>query len=352
MKEAVLYRKLEDKKVKCTACMQGCTIQPDYTGICGVRQNVDGKLYLLVYGKASAVNIDPIEKKPLFHFLPGSQIFSIGTVGCNFGCDFCQNWDLSQCTKDLKEKLLKENKIKDMGVKVCDYGYELLPERIIEICRQKGIPSVAYTYNEPTIFLEYAYDTAKLANKEGMKNVFVSNGFETEEALKKIKPYLDGINIDLKSFSDEFYRKTCKARLQPVLDTIKLAHKLGIWVEVTTLVIPTMNDSDEELKSIAKFIKSVDPNIPWHVTAFHPDYKMTDKQSTKHSSLEKAHRIGMETGLNYVYVGNVIDDVHSSTYCPNCKALLVKRSGHYISIESFKDGKCTKCGEKIPGVWK
>jgi pyruvate formate lyase activating enzyme len=352
MHEAILYKKLDNDKVQCTACKQGCVISPDNTGICGVRQNKNGKLFLMVYGKAISFNTDPVEKKPLYHFMPGSDIFSLGTVGCNFACDFCQNWDISQITKDLKKKLMAEKKSEQLGLEVSKLGYELLPEKIVEICTEKNIPGIAYTYNEPTIFIEYAYDTAKLASKKGIKNIFVTNGYETEEALKLIKPYLDAMNIDLKSFNDEFYKKICKARLQPVLDTIKLAHKLGIWIEITTLTIPGKNDSDEELKKIAGFIAGIDKNIPWHVTAFHPDYKMTDIPSTSLNTLHKAYSIGKKAGLNYVYVGNILDDKHSGTYCPNCNALLIKRSGYFTSVMNMDNGKCKKCNEKIAGVWK
>ena len=339
MHEAILYKKLDNNKVLCTACRQNCIISPDNTGVCSVRQNKDGKLYLLVYGKAASFNIDPIEKKPLYHFMPATEIFSLGTVGCNFACDFCQNWDISQITKDLKNKLLKEKKISKIDAEISKFGYELPPEKIVEICIEKNIPSIAYTYNEPSIFFEYAYDTAKLANKKGIKNVFVTNGYETEEALKLINPYLDAMNIDLKSFSDEFYKKICKGRLQPVLDTIKLAHKLGIWIEITTLIIPGKNDSNKELNQIANFIANIDKNIPWHVIAFHPDYKMTDISSTSLNTLQKAYNIGKKAGLNYVYTGNILDDEHSNTYCPKCNTLLIKRSGYFVEIENFENGK-------------
>jgi pyruvate formate lyase activating enzyme len=352
MHQAILYKELGNNKVQCTACKQNCIIPKNNTGICGVRQNKDGKLYLLVYGKVASFNIDPIEKKPLYHFMPATDIFSLGTVGCNFACDFCQNWDISQITKDLKNKLLKEKKIADIDIEISNFGYDLPPEKIVEICLEKNIPSIAYTYNEPSIFFEYAYDTAKLANKKGIKNVFVTNGYETEEALKLLNPYLDAMNIDLKSFNDEFYKKICKARLQPVLDTIRLAHKLGIWIEITTLIIPTKNDSDEELKKIANFISNIDKNISWHVIAFHPDYKMTNVSSTGYDVLNKAYNIGKKAGLNYVYTGNILDDEHSNTYCPKCNTLLIKRSGYSISIENIKNGKCLKCNEKIAGVWK
>ncbi len=352
MHEAILYKKLGNNKVACTACRQGCIISQDDTGICGVRQNKNGRLYLLVYGKASSFNIDPIEKKPLYHFMPATEIFSLGTVGCNFSCSFCQNWDISQITKELRSKLLKEKKIANIDLEISKFGYELPPEKIVEICAEKNIPGVAYTYNEPSIFFEYACDTAKLSSKKGIKNVFVTNGYETEESLKLIKPYLDAMNIDLKSFNDEFYRKICKAKLQPVLETIKLAYRLGIWIEITTLIIPGKNDSDAELKKIAGFISGIDKNIPWHITAFHPDYKMTDIPSTSDATLHKAYDIGKKAGLKYVYVGNILDDEHSGTHCPECNTLLIKRSGYFVEIKNLKDGKCKKCGSKIPGVWK
>ncbi len=351
MKKAILFEK-EDGKVRCTACKQRCLIAEGHTGVCGVRQNINGELYLLVYGKASAVNVDPVEKKPLFHFLPGTPIFSLGTVGCNFACIFCQNWDISQVTRELRIKLLKEKKPELMGVEVGKYGYELPPEKIVETCKRQGIPSIAYTYNEPVIFFEYLYDTARLAKEQGMKNVMVSNGYESEEAMEKLAEVIDAMNIDLKAFSDDFYRKLCKARLQPVLDTIRHAHKLGIWIEVTTLVIPGQNDSEDELGNIARFIRDTSPDIPWHVTAFHPDYKMTDVPATSRESLLKAVRIGREEGLKFVYVGNIIDEENSSTYCPKCKSLLIKRNGYHVSAEGMEKGKCAKCGESIPGVWE
>ncbi|MFH1916996.1 MAG: AmmeMemoRadiSam system radical SAM enzyme [Nanoarchaeota archaeon] len=352
MHKALLFEPLDDMKVRCTACKHYCIIQKDHTGICGVRQNKDGILYLIVYGRASAVNTDPIEKKPLFHFLPGSRIFSIGTVGCNFGCDFCQNWDLSQASKEIKKRLMKEKHSELADVEVGRFGYDLPPERIVDTCHKASIPSIAYTYNEPIIFFEYLYDTARLAKKQGIRNVFVSNGYESNESLEKMKGLLDAMNIDLKSFSEDFYTKTCKAKLKPVLDTIRHAHALGIWLEITTLIIPTKNDSDEELKNIAGFIASVDKDIPWHVTAFHPDYKMKNLAPTSKETLLKAYAIGKKAGLSFVYVGNIIDEEHSSTYCPKCNALLIRRGWHDAEItSSFSGGACRKCGERIAGVW-
>ncbi|MCO6475133.1 MAG: AmmeMemoRadiSam system radical SAM enzyme [Phaeodactylibacter sp.] len=353
MHEAILYEPMEKKAVRCTACKIRCVVKPGGAGVCGVRQNKGGKLYLLVYGKASAVNIDPIEKKPLYHFLPGSQIFSIGAIGCNFACSFCQNWDLSQLARTLREKLMKEKHIEDIELEVGQYGYELSPERIVKLCLEKKVPSIAYTYNEPVIFFEYLHDASTLARRHGIRTVFVSNGYESEEALDAAAGYLDAMNIDLKSFRDEFYKKLCKARLQPVLDTIRDVHKRGVWLEVTTLVIPGQNDSEAELRDIAGFIASVDNNIPWHISAFHPAYRMKDTPYTSRAALEKAYDIGLGAGLKFIYVGNIQDEGRSATYCPNCGAALIRRTGYRTWMEkAFSGGQCLRCKTKIPGIWQ
>lgn len=281
---------MKNNIVQCQACAHYCVIQENKTGICGVRKNIAGELQLLVYGKPVAVHVDPIEKKPLYHFLSGTKILSFGTFGCNFHCGFCQNWEMSQTT--------------DHRLLTTDYD-EWPPEKLVEYAVKNKIPSIAYTYNEPAIFVEYAHDIMVLAKEKGLKNVFVSNGFESKETLEYIGPYLDAINIDLKSFSDDFYKKTCGGRLQPVLDTIKRVKEKGIWQEITTLIIPGENDKEEELKQIAGFIASVDKNIPWHLSRFHPDYKMIDKDATSYESLVKAREIGIEAGLKNVYLGNV-----------------------------------------------
>ncbi len=351
MHEATLYEKRPGGTVRCTACRHYCVIADKQTGICGVRQNVGGRLYLLVYGRAASIAVDPVEKKPLHHVLPGTGIFSLGTVGCNFGCRFCQNWDISQATREMRAKLLKEKHPELMGAQVSALGYDLPPERIVDMCTQRGLPSVAFTYNEPAIFFEYAYDTARLAHGRGIRSVFVSNGYETEEALTAIRPYLVAMNIDLKSFSEKFYSELCQAKLAPVLETIRLAHRLGIWVELTTLLIPGKNDSEGELGQIAGFIADVDADIPWHISAFHPDYKMEDVPATGRASLERAYAIGKKAGLRFVYVGNVLDGEHSSTSCPACGTPLIVRRGYAVTVKGLKDGRCGKCGERIPGVW-
>ncbi|MEW6063206.1 MAG: AmmeMemoRadiSam system radical SAM enzyme [Nanoarchaeota archaeon] len=348
MKKAILFKKLKNKKVQCTACSWYCKIDENKFGICGIRQNLKGNLYLLVYGKAVAVHTDPMEKKPLFHFLPGKKIFSIGTIGCNFACNFCQNWDISQAVRMLKEKSKEELTIG----KPTDYGQELSPKKIVDYVRKQNIPAIAFTYNEPAIFFEYAYDTVKLAKKYNIKTVFVSNGYESKEALQKINPYLDALNIDLKSFNEQFYLKTCKARLQPVLENIKRIYNMGFWLEITTLLIPGMNDSKDEVTKMAKFILSISKDIPWHLSAFHPDYKMTEVPETPHETLLKSYKIAKDIGLRYVYLGNVFDPEKESTYCPRCKSLLIKRMGYNIEIVNLKNGKCNICKEKIAGIWK
>jgi pyruvate formate lyase activating enzyme len=336
LKEAMFYEKLEYNLVNCNLCSHRCRrIADSKRGICGVRENRDGKLYSLVYGKAVAMSIDPIEKKPLFNFLPGSRSYSIATVGCNFRCDNCQNYDISQLPKE-------RNII---------VGQDVSPEEIVSAAKRSNCVSIAYTYSEPTIFFEYAYDIAKLARKEGLKNVFVTNGYITPEALREISPYLDAANIDLKSFSDEFYRKSCGARLQPVLDSIRLYKSLGVWIELTTLIIPTLNDSEEELRKIAHFIKEVGEDTPWHITQFHPMYKLPDLPRTPVSTLRKARQIGLEAGLRYVYEGNVPGETGENTYCPNCGKPLIRRFGYSIQENKIKNSACTYCGTKIDGLY-
>jgi len=338
LKEAIFYEKIEDNTVNCNLCSHRCrSIADSKTGICGVRENRGGTLYSLVYGKLVASSVDPIEKKPLFQFLPGSLAYSIATVGCNFRCDNCQNYDISQLPKERKIIL----------------GQETSPEQVVLAAKRNNCKSIAYTYSEPTIFFEYALDVAKLAKKEGIKNVFVTNGYITPEPLKLIAPFLDAANVDLKSFSDAFYRKTCGARLQPVLDAIKLYKQLGIWVELTTLIIPTLNDSEQELQSIAQFIKQeVGEDTPWHISAFHPMYKLPHIPRTPVETLRKARQIGLDAGLKYVYEGNVPGENGENTYCPKCKKQLIQRYAYRIEENKIKDSKCKYCGTKIDGVYK
>lgn len=349
MKKAFLYKKLAGKKVKCECCRHGCVVLPGHSGVCGVRKNIDGELFLRVYGKAIAVHVDPIEKKPFYHFMPGAKAFSFGTIGCNFRCKFCQNWDISQAINAVRERYKKPDESEVVIGKLCDEGQDLSPKSAVSYCKENNIPIIAYTYNEPTIFTEYAHDCAVLAKKSGIKNVYVTNGYESLRCLKYMKNWCDAMNIDIKGFSEKFYSEVCGAKLSGVLDTVKAAYKLGIWIECTTLVIPGLNDSDGELKGIAEFIARVSADIPWHVTAFHPDYKMMDREETSEKILEKAYTLGKNAGLKFVYTGNVFGG-HENTYCPKCDELLIERSGMSCFKNVVKSGKCPKCDERIPGI--
>lgn len=353
MKKALLYKKLKHKDVQCLACSWQCTISPNNTGICGVRQNKNGDLYVLVYGRPVSVNVDPIEKKPLFHFLPGRTAFSIGTLGCNFSCAFCQNWDISQTPKLIKKVDLehkKQRSIQDL-ISSCQ---TLSPEQIIDYCLKNKIPAISYTYNEPAIFFEYAYDTARLAHEKNIKNTYVSNGFETDIALEKISPFLDAINIDLKSFSSEFYKNICKAKIEPVLKNIKKIAKdfKKTWLEITTLIIPGYNDSVKEIKQIAEFIAEINSSIPWHISAFYPAYKMGDVPPTSEKTIKQAYEIGKKAGLRFVYTGNIYDEQGQNTYCPKCDTCLITRYGYSIKEVLIKNNKCPQCKETIQGVWE
>ena len=334
LKEAMFYEKLNNNNVNCNLCAHRCRkIADSKRGICGVRENRGGKLYSLVYSKVIARSVDPIEKKPLFHFLPGSMSYSVATVGCNFRCDNCQNFDISQLPKERQSII----------------GQKINPEEIVASAKRNGCKSIAYTYSEPTIFFEYAYDIAKLAKKEGLTNVFVTNGYISPEALKEIGPYLDAANVDLKSISEDFYRNNCGAHLEPVLETIRLFKSLGIWIEIATLIIPTLNDSEEELHMIARFIKEVGEEIPWHITQFHPMYKLPHLSRTPVETLRQARKIGLETGLRYVYEGNVPGETGENTYCYNCGEALIRRFGY--NLKEKINSECPFCGTKIDGKY-
>ena len=335
MKESMLYEARAENKVHCNLCNHRCSIREGKRGICGVRENREGTLYTLVYGKVVAEHIDPIEKKPLFNFLPGSKTFSIGTVGCNFHCKHCQNFDISQYPHAHEGSII---------------GESLTPEQIVERANATGCESIAYTYTEPTIFYEFAYDTAVLANRKGIKNVFVSNGYMSVEAAREIAPYLDAINIDLKAFTDKFYKETCGASLSPVLETIQLMKTLAVWVEVTTLIIPGLNDGELELREMARFVKSVGCDVPWHITAFYPTYKLTNLPSTPVATLRHAREIGLAEGLRYVYIGNVPAEKGENTFCYGCGSVVIERSGLSFIRNRLQDGKCSQCGEAIDGV--
>ncbi|HMK42719.1 MAG TPA: AmmeMemoRadiSam system radical SAM enzyme [Dissulfurispiraceae bacterium] len=332
MHEALLYDRLTENAVSCRLCCHYCTIKPGHRGICTVRENQDGNLFSLVYGKIIAANVDPIEKKPLYHFYPGSLSFSIATVGCNFCCKHCQNNEIAHYPRHHAEIV----------------GQDASPDQIVDAALRAGCSSISYTYTEPTIFFEFAYDCARLARERGLKNVFVSNGYTGPDATRMIAPYLDANNIDLKG-DDNFYRKLAGAHLKPVLDTIHLMKELGIWVEITTLIIPDWNDSEEFLQWAAQFIASVDPAIPWHVTQFHPTYQLLDKPRTPLSTLVRAREIGLAAGLKYVYQGNMPGGGGENTNCPSCGNVVIERYGFAVSGMKLSGGSCSACGTPIAG---
>jgi len=337
VQEAALYTRLEGNQVECHLCAHRCVIPDGKTGICRVRQNRGGILYSLTYGLAISQAIDPVEKKPLFHFYPGSTAYSFGTVGCNFRCSFCQNWQISQVAREQGEI----------------WGHQASPGYLATAARNYGCRSIAYTYNEPTVFFEYAYDTAVKASQWGIKNIYVTNGYMTTEMLDAFGEHLHAANVDLKAFSDQFYRRTCGATLQPVLDSIKAMRQRGIWIEITTLVIPDENDSDAELRSLAGFIAAeVGVDTPWHVSRFHPDYQMCDgKEPTPLATLRRAREIGREAGLRYIYEGNVFGSRGENTHCYHCDTLLIRRQGFSVLENNIVSGsKCPTCGATIKGI--
>ncbi|HEX2964389.1 MAG TPA: AmmeMemoRadiSam system radical SAM enzyme [Syntrophorhabdaceae bacterium] len=335
MKEASFYEKQPEKHVHCYLCRQHCGIAPGKRGLCGVRENRDGTLYSLIYEYPCATHVDPIEKKPLFHFLPGSKAFSIATAGCNFHCRHCQNSDISQ--------------ISDKG---CALGGERVSAgEVVNYALQTGCRSISYTYTEPTIFYEYAFDIARLAAEKGLYNNFVTNGYIEDAPLEQIRPYLHGANIDLKGFNENFYGRVCKAKLSGVLDTIRSYKRLNIWIELTTLIIPGYNDNMEELKKLAQFIREeLGPQVPWHVSGFYPTYKLTDAPPTSSATLKAVREIGLEEGLKYVYEGNVAGSEGEHTYCYNCTKPIIKRLGFTITEYNIKNSACVFCNATIDGI--
>ncbi|MCE5186104.1 MAG: AmmeMemoRadiSam system radical SAM enzyme [Planctomycetaceae bacterium] len=334
LKRAVLWER-QDQKIRCSLCAWRCLIPDGGLGRCRVRKNIGGVLYSLIYDKICAASPDPIEKKPLFHFHPGSKAFSIAAPGCNFQCSFCQNWQISQ--------MANEGAIE---------GASYTPAEIVRAAQDSGCQGIAYTYTEPTIFMELCADTARLAKAQGLYSVFVSNGYMTPEAIDFAKDWLDAINIDLKAFTEEFYRDLCRARLKPVLDTIHyIAGHTSIWMELTTLVIPGKNDSDKELKAIAEFIaKEVSVDVPWHISRFFPQYKMSGNVPTNSAVLERAYHIGKQAGLRYIYIGNMPGMEAESTHCYHCGALLIERVGHWVRENKLKTNRCPQCDSPIAGM--
>ncbi len=333
-KQAMLYDELEDQRVQCYLCAHRCRIAEGNRGVCYVRENRDGTLYTLVYGRTISQHVDPIEKKPLAHFYPGTDAYSIATVGCNFHCEWCQNAGISQMPRERHFIM----------------GEKASPEEIVGAAQRSGCRSIAYTYTEPTIFFEYAYDTAKLAHEENIANVFVTNGFMTEEMLETFDPHLDAANVDLKAFRDETYRQYVGARLQPVLDSLKKMKELGVWVEVTTLIVPGINDDAEEIRDAAGFVaEELGPGTPWHISRFYPGYQMTDRPPTPVKTLQHAQEIGKEEGLRYIFVGNVPGE--ANTECHACGELLIRRAGYRIVANRIEPGQvCPNCGTPVAGV--
>ena len=336
--EAYLYESLDNNKVKCNLCSHRCVITDGRRGICSVRENQGGILQTLVYGKLIARHIDPIEKKPLFHFLPGTLSYSIATVGCNFRCQFCQNADIAQMPADHSGMIRGET---------CQ------PSEVVAAAVRDGCRSISYTYTEPTVFFEFAYKSAKLAFEKGLRNVFVTNGYMTAEALEMITPYLDAANVDLKAFTDKYYKDLCGARLKHVQATLKLMKTNGIFVEVTTLIVPGLNDDPGELKDLAAFIaQDLGVDTPWHISRFHPTYKLIDRAPTPVKTLTTARKIGLKAGLRYVYTGNVPGLAAENTFCYSCGEMVIERRGFQVGKLRIKNGQCEKCGAQIDGVWE
>lgn len=330
MHEARQYTKGENNAVKCSLCNHRCAIQEGSHGICGVRLNEKGTLYTATYGKISAEAVDPIEKKPLFHYLPGTLSYSLGSIGCNFHCQHCQNWHISRAT-------LEDSHLRNLS-----------PEEGVERALSSRSASIAWTYNEPTIWHEYPLDMGVLARKKGLGTIYVTNGYITEEALRELSPMLGAFRVDIKAFKDDFYKKVCGARLQPVLDSAALARELGMHVETVTLVIPGLNDSREEMEGLIRWvIEHLGPATPMHFSAFHPDYKMTDRGATPVSTLEKIYKLAKDLGLRFPYLGNVYNNPYENTYCPVCGTTLIERQGFSSRFVSLDDQQCGNCGEKI-----
>lgn len=336
MIEARLWKPLKDGLVQCRLCNHYCLIKPGDRGECGVRENRDGALVSLNYGKIAAANLDPVEKKPLYHFQPGTMTYSLATMGCNLSCTFCQNWSLSQAPRERGDIR----------------GRDASPEDLVAEALRLDAASISYTYSEPTIFFELMQDTARLAVERGLKNIMVSNGYMSGECLEELRPHIHAANVDLKCFTDEFYRDLSGARLDPVLDNLRtIKHDLGWWLEVTTLLIPGHNDSDAELDRLTDFLADeIGVDTPWHISRFHPDFRLTDAAPTSGDSLGRAFSMGKRKGLRHVYIGNMPGLNRQDTLCPACDAPLIIRSGFRPEITGVKDGRCAACGESIPGV--
>ena len=331
---ALFWEKLDDNKVKCVLCPRECQVADVERGYCGVRENQGGEYQTLVYGALCSANVDPIEKKPLFHYLPGTTAFSIATAGCNIECKFCQNWQISQFRPEQVD------------------GVDVPPEQLIKICKARRSPTIAYTYSEPVIFYEYMHDAAALGRRHGIGSVMISNGYIQEKPLRQLCHHLTGVKIDLKAFTERFYVESCAGELQPVLETLKILKDVGIWFELVVLVIPTLNDSPDEIRQMSQWVvKHLGPDVPMHFTRFHPTYRVTNLPRTPVSTLDRCRKIAMDEGVHYVYAGNVPMHPGENTYCHNCRAELIRRTGFRVAESRISGGKCPNCGTDIPGVW-
>lgn len=331
-KEALFYEQLASGFVECNLCPNNCILANKQIGLCKARQNQDGKLISLVYGEVAAKNVDPIEKKPLYHFLPGTTAYSIATAGCNLSCKNCQNWDLSQ-------KFPWEVK-----------SIKMTAEQVVEDAIDSGTPIIAYTYSEPTIFYEFMLDTAKLAKQKGLKNIMHSAGYINQEPLMQLIPYLDAANIDLKGFNNVFYEKLTNGNVEPVLATLKTLHQQGVWLEITYLIIPTYNDDEDEIRNMAKWVKeNLGDSVPIHFSRFFPYYKLSNLAATPIETIKRAREIALEEGMKYVYTGNVNWIEGNTTYCPE-GSIAIERKGYFISQNNLEAGKCTD-GSEVAGVW-
>ena len=333
--EAMWYRQLPDKRVQCELCPFKCVLSESQTGQCGVRKNIGGKLYSLNYGKVVSANVDPVEKKPVFHFLPGTSIYSIATAGCNLHCKYCQNWTISQKRPDELR-----------------YRY-MTPEDIVAEAKRYDCRSIAYTYSEPIVFYELAYETAKLARAQGLKNVMVTSGYINEEPLRQLCKVMDVIKVDFKAFDKDFYRNVVFGDLDTVLNTMKVIKEEGVWLEVVNLVVPTLNDSDDQIRGLCTWIKdNLGDDTPLHFSRFHPTYRLTNLPLTPVATLQRAYDIAKETGLKFVYIGNVARHPYESTYCPRCGRTLIRRAGYHILENNIENGACRFCKEPTPGIWE
>ncbi len=329
------YKPLKKGAIRCTLCPKECWVPKGGRGYCGVRENQGGKYYSLVYGNPCAVHTDPIEKKPLFHVLPGTFAYSIATVGCNFDCKYCQNWQISQANPE------------------DTHSIDLPPAQVVRLAAKSGCRSIAYTYTEPSIFFEYMYDTSILAKEKGILNVYHSNGYINQKPLRELCPYMDAANIDLKGFTEKFYKDLSEGELEPVLDTLVTLRSEGVHLELTNLVVPTKNDDMKTIKEMCLWIRDeLGPDVPLHFSRFSPMYKLRNLPPTPVKTLEEARRTAMDLGLEYVYVGNVSRNPGENTYCPQCKKLVIGRIGYTLTEMNIKDGKCKFCGHPIPGIWK